>query len=476
MVFFLLEGITGVRSSEMNQTSSSSTSYSEEQVLLGSLINDNHEIFSLEEIPITNDDIIELDDPQKPLITDSLENLWKKLPEEMFFQIFLFCEKSELINCALVSQQFKSLVRRIIPGFIKLPVNPSWRQIITMLRSVEKFEENHIPLSTEYGNLYSIYFNELQRLAGFEEAVRYSPCFWICQGGNRINKILDKHQISKPQDLWDFPCRFYASMRRDPCVIPMAISMMVSGTYILGGIISNKLEVYRASVDLHDNFFTKPEYKEAYAKNLLYAQSDAFINKYVNVNDKKYHNVKVFYDVDIGARLNENFPDYSCSRGFMLQPNVIINETLFCQATNFTEVLNTLPDSQYGGMFMDNLNVLFGSSFSLQHIENYFEKISNFICNRRLNNWFVQNSETQNVFIATYKCDDQKSCYKPLAKDMIKFHVNRIDYNVSCIAHYSSKVPDSLHNPVGDVTLGSLLISISWLIYVFLFWKWFIIF
>lgn len=460
--FVFLGSLSESRSNEDEEISLDS--YFEEQIVRQPLIE------GMQEIPITDHEIIELEDFKEPPKENVLKNYWQDLPKEIVQFILSFYDKDDLLTSSLLSKQFLLHSRLFIPGFIKLPENPSWKEIVTMLNDVEAYEKNHISALTEYENLQTKYEKQLERLGGFKELISYSPCFWARHGSKRIATILATHNINDPQSSLNFAQRVYSSIRRDPYAIPAMLSLTVSGTVLLGWIISSTLETYKYSIDYHDHFFDRTDgYNATYAQNLAYALSDDFTNKYVNVNGDTYHSVHLAYMVGYGAKLDADSSDYRCSLGFVLQPNAIVNSTLFCQSANLTELLEKLPDPQYGGMFLDNVKNLFGSSFSLQELESYFQKISNFVCKQRLNDWFVQNSKTQPTFIATYKCDNKETCYDSLPSGgVIKLHVNRIDYNVSC----NTTAPAPLSYPVYAVVPSSLGIAICWGFYIFLFWQW----
>lgn len=457
--FVFLGSVSESRSNEDEEISLDS--YSEEQIVRQSLIENRQEILTTDHM------IVEMED----LNETTSQNYWETLPTEMVQYITSLYDINDLLTVSLLSKKFLFHTRLFIPGFIKLPENPSLREIVTMLNNVEAYEENHISSLTEYGNLKTLYEDELKRLGDYEEYVRYSPSFKARQGSKRIDALLATYKINKPKNSLNLGQRIYSSIIRDPYVLPMMIPLTIGVTTVLALAMSSNLSLYKDSVDYHDNFYNRADgYNATYAKNLAYALSDDFTNKYVNVNGETYHAVKLNFEVTRGVNLYANDADFVCSVGNVLQPNAIVNTTLFCQNANMTELLETLPDPQHGGMFMENVKTLFGTSFSLQELESYFQKIAKFVCKQRINDWFVQNSQTQPTYIATYKCDNKDTCYNPLPSGMTKLHVNRVDYYINC----STTAPLPLSYPAYAVVPSSLGIAICWGLYIFLFWQWII--
>jgi hypothetical protein len=261
---------------------------------------------------------------------------------------------------------------------------------------------------------------------------------------------------------------------------------MIGGTTAAAFAIANKHGEYAASQDYHDHYKQSDDYKVAYA--VAYDKNLAELNAFVDAAKENVPNAWSDFlhgFSDNGYTVDNAYLYFTnCYSTYTMQPNTKINREQFCQIDKLSEALDKMPDTYYGGMFMNNTKNLFDSYLSFNDIYAYFQNIAKYVCNHGISgDWFVQSSNITDTLIATYSCQSRGTCkVEAIPAGIVKLHVNRIDLNVSCLTENVKKIveqlnhttewgitiPDALLYPQSIIAMWSVGIACSWVTYIFM--------
>lgn len=242
------------------------------------------------------------------LQTDSLTPYLTLLPQELFWAVLFSGKKNDedndnnnspengwetVISFSHVSHYLKDRVRDIFPALYSLDKNSSSVYVTTLLNNVDLCENTynkiqHIDVKIPpLWDTYPGYSRIVKELCDAQTRVRFSPHFFFHRGSSRIQKIREKYALKCPDlSLWEKFLQPAAGIVRDPYAWVAlgtfcAYSTAICGWYIYHNLLYHDIELQRAT-DEHQRLVEEANanYTATFQKNLLYAQSDAYLRRF----------------------------------------------------------------------------------------------------------------------------------------------------------------------------------------------------
>lgn len=269
-------------------------------------------------------------------------------------------------NIMSLATTCKDLNNRIRCFFPALPSLTWHSSSISAIRLLELMEQTNGHLSSSavdmnaYNQFFPTYEERIRQLGKIEPFLRFSWHFLWHRGSQRIQNLLDDHDIVLDKlFLRSFPLQLISSWYRDPYMI---ISTLIGISYLTTvGInaihINNDDYEYRYQQAMEQYQHTLAEYQrtinasnaryqEAFQKNLVYAQSDQYLSLF---NDTKAvirgREMNIFMGAD-GTKISseEYIPECIVANGFC-------NRLIDTQFTGYLYAQFTLKDWCHNNAF-----------------------------------------------------------------------------------------------------------------------------
>lgn len=244
---------------------------------------------------------------------DCLTPYLAHLPQELFWSVLFLGKKNDdnkdnnngdksnpetvwesVISFSLVSHYLKDRIRDLFPALYNLHKYSLSITVTNLLNNVDHCENTyngqlqHIDVKIpRLWDVYPGYRRLVQELCDAQPRVRFSPHFFFHNGSSRIQKIREKYALGCPElSLWERFSQPASGIIRDPYALVAlgtfcAYSTAICGWYIYHNHLHHNIELQRAT-DEHQRLVDEANanYTANFQKNLLYAQSDAYLRSF----------------------------------------------------------------------------------------------------------------------------------------------------------------------------------------------------